>query len=60
MTSAVLKIRTNRRFVKQIKDMSEDLYKRGIMTSDSMSEYARQAIKDKLEADTKALEDEAA
>lgn len=49
--SVVLEFRTTKHLRRSVKEMAGELCKRGLMDTESMSEYIRQAIREKLEAD---------
>ena len=57
--SVVLEFRTTKSLRKAIKSMVAELHSRGVIDNTSMSEYIRQAVKEKIKADRQAIEDAA-
>lgn len=54
--SVVLKFRATKRLRRSVKAMASELCRRGLMDSESMSQYIKQAVKEKLEADGVVVE----
>lgn len=56
--AVVLEFRTTKHLRRAIKDMTAELHSRGAMDSQSMSEYIRQAVREKIQADRLAIANE--